>query len=60
MISIKFSCFKTITSNFESAATVAVLASSFNNAISQNISPGLNSAIFPHLIEIETLHFFII
>jgi hypothetical protein len=58
IISIKFSKFKTITSISLLAVTVAVLSSSFNNAISQKISPELNSAILFHLIEIETFHLF--
>jgi len=54
IISIRLSIFKTIAVISARAFTVAVLSSSFNSAISQNIAQAFNSAILLPLIETET------
>jgi hypothetical protein len=60
IISIKSESVKTINSKLVIAFTVAVLASSFNKAISQNISQSDNSAILFQFISTSTIQDFII
>ncbi|MFC1798174.1 hypothetical protein ACFLY2_03640 [Patescibacteria group bacterium] len=55
IISIRLFIDSTITFISDKADTVAVLASSFKRAISQNISQEFNSAILEPQIEIATL-----
>ncbi len=58
IISIKLSIVSMITSRSQVTTTLAVLASSFKRAISQNISQAHSSAIWVPFIRILTLHDF--
>jgi hypothetical protein len=58
IILIRLSSERTITSISVIAVTVAVLSSSFNNAISQKIFQGFSSATLVHAIQIATFQLF--